>query len=418
MTPTAEAKDVQEEAAGLKSNHAASILENDLLGEDTCKSDMNVENKMHPTNEVEDVQEKDTGMNSDYTRSSLENDLLKGDAHEDSVNVDHHKHQTVEGKDDPIAAGLDFSDKTSEFEDKFQEDKQDANGTDVQGKTTISASDDPLNLTNSFEGAGDEITEVRQPQNSPNAGPVEAEGTKEYEKQEESCLREHLLVTYNHHLNNEPSIQQGNKVVTLNAVNMSNNIEIQESSSVHSDLDEPVKFISEQSFLGTVSLLEDNLLDTNSHSQQSKDDVQEKEMEYHEKLCTDKSDDKDGNEFGSSLIDTFGGTPDSPSTGNNTNGNSLTKVNCTTEDFQTSLLESFIVDNPLKFDHEENCKVLYEESTLSRSGSTKENSHDDKPDQCMKDSLKEYKSGMVCFINMDGGYNFKCTDLQKPSCVP
>ncbi|RDY01992.1 hypothetical protein CR513_14610, partial [Mucuna pruriens] len=424
MIQTAEAKDVQEEAAGLKSNHAASMLENDLLGEDTCKSDMNVENKMHPTNEVEDVQEKDTGINSDYTRSSLENDLLKGDAHEDSVNVDHQKHQTVEGKGDPIAAGLDFSDKTSEFEDKFQEDKQDANGTDDQGKTTISASNDPLNLTNSFDGAGDEITEVRQPENSPNAGPDEAEGgnseswstsslegTEEYEKQEESCLREHLLVTYNHHLNNETSIQQDEEettVVTLNAVNMSNNIEIQESSSVHSDLDEPVKFISEQSFLGTVSLLEDNLLDTNSHSQQIKDDVQEKEMEYHEKLCTDKSDDKDGNEFGSSLIDTSGATPDSPSTGNNTNGNSLPKVNCTTEDSQTSLLESFIVDNPLKFDHEENCKVLYEESTLSRSGSTKENSHDYKPDQCMKDSLKEYKSGMVHTCDISIGSNGDC----------
>lgn len=56
---------------------------------------------------------------------------------------------------------MDFDDKTSEFEDKPQEDKQDenevnpiANGIDVQGKTTILGPDDPLNLTNALEGAG------------------------------------------------------------------------------------------------------------------------------------------------------------------------------------------------------------------------------------------------------------------------
>ena len=103
--------------------------ENDLLGEDSCKSDMNMENKMHPTAEVEDVQEKATGMASDYATSSLENDLLKGDAPEDDVHADHQKHQIIEGKVDhqQIAARSDFNDKTSEFDDKPQEDKQDGN---------------------------------------------------------------------------------------------------------------------------------------------------------------------------------------------------------------------------------------------------------------------------------------------------
>ena len=69
---------------------------------------------------------------------------------------------------------------------------------------------------------GNETTEVRQPEKSPNDGLVEVEGgnseslsssslegTEEYEKQEETCFREHLLVTYKHHFNNEASIQQG-----------------------------------------------------------------------------------------------------------------------------------------------------------------------------------------------------------------
>lgn len=163
MNPTEEAKDVQEESTGLNSSSTASMPENDLLGEDSCKSDMNMENKMHPTAEVEDVQEKATGMASDYATSSLENDLLKGDAPEDDVHADHQKHQIIEGKVDhqQIAARSDFNDKTSEFDDKPQEDQQDgnvvnpaANGIYVQEKTIIVASDAPLNFTNSFEGSG------------------------------------------------------------------------------------------------------------------------------------------------------------------------------------------------------------------------------------------------------------------------
>jgi len=191
----------------------------------------------------------------------------------------------------------------------------------------------------------------------------------------------------------------------MSAVNVSNNSEIQESS-VHYDHHEPDKFLSEQSFLGTDSLLEDNLLDTNSHSELIKDDGVAKEMDSHEKLCTDKSVGKDGNEFGSSLIDTSGTTSDSLSIDPTTNGNSLTKVNCTSEDSLTSPLESSIVDSPIEFDHEENCKVLYGKSILSRSGSM-ENSHDYKPDQCMKDSLKEYNMVYTCDVSIEsnGEYN-------------
>ncbi|XP_061365601.1 uncharacterized protein LOC133308885 [Gastrolobium bilobum] len=218
MIPKAEAKDVQEKATRLISNNAESTLENDSLEGDTQESDLNIENQKHPT------------LASDSTRSSLENDSLKGDTHEDVVNVDHRENQKAEVKDDQeIAAMLGFDDKTSEHEDKPREDKQDGNavipitnGTDVQGKTTIAASDDPLNLINSSGGAVDEITEIRKPEKSPNAESVEGEGenseslssssfegTEEYEKQEESYLRKHLAVTYNHHLNNEPSIKQG-----------------------------------------------------------------------------------------------------------------------------------------------------------------------------------------------------------------
>ncbi|KAL9319452.1 hypothetical protein ACSQ67_015969 [Phaseolus vulgaris] len=554
MIPSDEGKDVQEEEAkafqeevtGLDSNNTKSWLKNDVLGEDTCKNDMNMENITHPTSEVEDVQEKDTGITSNYSRSSLENDLLEGDDPEDDTNVNHEKHKTVEEKFDElhIETRLDFDDETSEFDDKTQEDKQDAivvnptaNGIDVQGKNIISASDAALKLTNSLEGSGDEITELRQPENSPNDGSVEAgggkseilssfslesseeyekqetclrehlietcnhhlsnepsipqgdeitevrhpdnrsvvteggnleslsssssledteeyvkleetcvrehmlvtdnhvlnndpsiqqgdeeaevrqhdsskvgsveaegrnseslsssslEGTEEYEKQEESCLREEILLTCNHHLDNEPPILQAYEeemtVLTMSAVNMTNNIEIQESS-VHYEHHEPDKFLSEQSFLGTDSLLEDNLLDTNSHSELIKDDGLAKEMESHEKLCTDKSGGKDGNELGRSLIDLSGTTSDSLSIDLTTNGNSLTKVICTTED---SLI------SPLEIDNEENCKAPYGKSILSRSGSM-ENSHYYKPDQCMKDSLKENNMVYTCDVSI------------------
>ncbi|XP_027935354.1 uncharacterized protein LOC114190601 isoform X2 [Vigna unguiculata] len=612
MIPSDEAKDVQEgeaeafqdEVTGLNSNNTESTLENDLLEEDTCKNDLNMENKIHPTAEVEDVQEKATGMTSHYSISSLKNDLLEEDDPEDDVNVNHQKHKTIDDKFDQlqIETRLNFDDETSEFDDKTtQEDKQDANAVkptvnsiDVQEKTIISASDAALKLTNSFEGSGDEITEVRQPEKSPSDGSVEAkvgksenlsslslegteeyekqetcfrehwietcnhhlnnepsiqqgdeitevrqpemslidrsvvtesgnleilssssledtqefvkqeetrerehmlvtdnhdlnsdpsiqqgdeisdfrqpekspndeaveakggnsesfssfedteeyekqeetclrehllvaynepsiqqggvvievgqsdtsndgsveakatnseilsssslEGTEEYEKQEESCLREEILLTYNHQLNNEPPIQQDveeTTVLTLSAVNMSNDIEIQESSG-HSDNDEPDKFLSEQSFVGTDSLLEHNLLDTNSHSEQIKDDDLAKEMKSHVELCTD-------------MLDT---TSDSLSIDTTINGNSLTKVKCTTEDSQTSPLESSIVVSPIELDHEENCKVPHGESILSRSGSM-ENSQDCKPDQCMKDSLKEYNMVYICDVSVE-----------------
>ncbi|KAJ1431562.1 hypothetical protein SESBI_07097 [Sesbania bispinosa] len=418
MISTAEAKDVQEKATGLISNNTESMLENDSMEGDTHVSDINMENQMHPTAEVEDVQEKTTGMTSesDYTRSSLENDLSKGDIHEVDVDVDY---QRTEGKDDQeIAAKLGYDDKTSELEDKTKEDKQDvnvvipiANDTDAQGETTILASDDPLNLRNSFGDAGEERIEVRQPEISPYAGSVEAEGensesltssslegTEENGMQEDSCLRKHLSVTCSHQLNDKPSIKQDEEetmVLTLNTVNTSSDSisELQESPNVHSDHDELVKCISGPSLQAKESLLKVNVLDANPHSQQIKDDVSEKDMESQEKmLCANKS---DGNGLGNGLIDTLETTSDPPSNGNSSNSNLLTKVNYTTEDSLNSFPESSVVDNPLKSDHEENCKVLHEESRLSRSRSTMENPHDYKPDQCMKDSLKEYKSGMV-----------------------
>ncbi|XP_022640909.1 dentin sialophosphoprotein isoform X1 [Vigna radiata var. radiata] len=608
MLTSDEDKDVQEEEAeafqdevtGLNSNNTESRLKSDLLEEDTWKSGLNMENKIHhPTAEVEDVREKATGMTSHYSRSSLENDLLEGDDPEDDVNANHQKHKTVEENFDQLhlETSLDFDDETSEFDDKTHEDKQEANaenltanGKDVQEKTIIPASDAALKLTNSFEGSGDEITEVRQPEKSPSDGSVEAKGgkseslssfslkgteeyeietcnhhlnnkpsiqqgdeitevrqpemslidrsvvneggnleillsssledtqeyvkqeetrvrehilvtdnhdlnsdpsiqqgdeisdvrqpekspndeaveakdgnsesfssfenTEEYEKQEETCLREQLLEAYSHHLNNESSIEQGDEVtevsqpdtsndgsveaeagnseilsssslesteqyekqeesclreeillthnhqlnneppiqqadveesavLTLSDVNMLNNIEIQESSG-HSDNDEPDKFLSEQSFLGTDSLLEDNLLDTNSHSEQIKDDGLAKEMKSHVELCTD-------------MLDT---TSDSLNIDTTTNGNSLTKVNCTTEDSHTSPLESSVAVSPIEFDHEENCKVPYGKSILSRSGSM-ENSHDCNLDQCIKYSLKEYNMVYICDVSIE-----------------
>jgi len=134
MIPMDKAKDDEEKATI------------DSLEGDGNESEVNTKKQMHPIDESEDVEEKDTEMASEHTRISLENEFLKGkDDHE-------------------IAAGSRYDDKTSvlEDEDKPQEDKQDqnmiipfTNAIDVQGETSILASDDdPLDLKKSFAGEG------------------------------------------------------------------------------------------------------------------------------------------------------------------------------------------------------------------------------------------------------------------------
>ncbi|KAK7279291.1 hypothetical protein RJT34_24338 [Clitoria ternatea] len=389
MLPKAEAEDTTTELGEVtlqQDSHADDVKEKIQMipKGDACESNMSMENQMQPIAENEDVQEKATEMAFDDSRSLLENGLLKGNAHEDDANVDHQKHETDEGKDDQTEAILDFDDKTSEFEDKKDGHAVNHNAydTDVQGKTTILASEDTMILTKCFEGAGGGVTEVRKPEKSPNSGPVEVvskmslssfsmEGPEEYEKREDPCLRKEILsVTYDHHLNDETSIKQDEeetRVLTLNDVNMSHDSVLQGWSSACSNHDEPVK-------LSVPSFLEDNLLDTNSHYQQVKDDVFEEEMEFHERLlCTDESDGNNGNEFVSIMVDTSETSSDSTSIANNTNGNPITKV-------------------------------LHEESKLSINGS-RENSHYYKPDQCMKGSLKEYTSSMVNAYDITIGSN-------------
>ncbi|WJX17133.1 hypothetical protein P8452_07077 [Trifolium repens] len=332
MVPTDEVKDVEEKAIGLTSHYIESKLENDTLEGDANESDVNIENQMHlkpeedvkekattevgkvlmqgercddevnektpmiPTDEVNDVEEKAIGMASDHTRSSLENDLLKD-------------------KDDlEIAAGLSYDGEASELED---EDKKDGNVIlpfmngieNFQGKTTILSSKDPLFLTNSFGGEEGDMTEVIQPEKSQYSESIEDEkceslpsssfeSNEECEKQEDSCLRRNLSVTYNHYLNDESSIKQDEGetlVLAFNAANASNDSELQELPSLHS-------------FQSNESLLKDTLPNADSHFHQIKHDVSEKDMEYQEKDTLpngeNKSDERDENEFVNNMIDT------------------------------------------------------------------------------------------------------------------
>jgi hypothetical protein len=102
-------------------------------------------------------------------------------------------------------------------------------------------------------------------------------------------------------------------------VNTSNDSELQESQSVHHD--EVVKLLSNHSLQGNELLLKDTLPNADSHFQQMKHDVSEKDMESHEKLlCPQNSDGRDGNEFVNDLIVTSETTFDPPSIGNNNNG--------------------------------------------------------------------------------------------------
>ncbi|XP_019450674.1 PREDICTED: dentin sialophosphoprotein-like [Lupinus angustifolius] len=417
MIPTDEAKDVEEEATEIISKNTESMLENDSLEGDTNSSNVSMENQMHPESEAEDedVPEKPTGLDSEYyTISLFRKDLLKGDiAYADDNNVDHEKQPTPDGKDDQeIASKLGFDDKTSESQDQPQEDKQDAdvvilmaNGIDVQGKDTILASDDLLNSRTCFDGTVHVIPEGRQPEKSLNTGPVDAEdenhemlssfsleGSEEHEKRNKSCLTKPLLITHDLLDNNEPSIKQADTeettVSTLNSVHVSNDSELQEPPNVHSDHDEHVEVLSEESHQGSVSLIKDNFIDTNSHVEQIKDETSEKEIESEEKLLwAENSASRDGNEFGSDSIESTGITSDSPSIGNK-NGNILTKFNYITTDSLISLPESFVVDNTLKSNHEENGKVIRDESITCYS-------YNCSLDRCKEETLEEFKASIV-----------------------
>ncbi|CAL0303232.1 unnamed protein product [Lupinus luteus] len=117
-------------------------------------------------------------------------------------------------------------------------------------------------------------------------------------------------------------------------------------------------------------------MDTNSHVDQIK------EMESEEKmLFAENSASRDGNEFASDLIETTGTTSDSPSIDNNSNG-------YITEDSLIPLPESFVVDNTLKSDHEENRKVIHDESITRYSYSCSLN-------HCMEETLEEFKASIV-----------------------
>ncbi|KAK7243138.1 hypothetical protein RIF29_37925 [Crotalaria pallida] len=405
MIPTAEEKDVQEKATRLTSNDTASMVENDSLEGDSNAGDVNMENQIHPAAEAEDedVHEKPAGLASEYySISSLETDSLKEDAHADDVNGD----PTAEGTDDQeIASELGFNDQTKER----QENKHDA---DV---VIPLAFDDPLNLRDSFGGTEHHITEAIRPKKFTNAGPIEvddenheslssysSEGIEEFENKTESSLR---MTANNHHLDDDSSIKQDNEettVLTLNAVDVSKDSELQESTIVHSDHDELVHVLFDQSHQGSESLIKDNFIDTNSHVEQI-NGVLEKEMESQEKmLCAEESASTDRNELESGFIQTSGITSYSPSVGNNSNGNILTELNYITEDSLISLPESsFVMDNPLKSDHEE--KVLCEGSTME--------SYNSNLDHCKEETLEEFEAGngmvnaYVATIESSGDYN-------------
>ncbi|KAE9617645.1 hypothetical protein Lal_00018503 [Lupinus albus] len=433
MISTADGNDVKEEATGLIFNNTASMLDNDSLEGDTNSNNMSMENQMHPESEAEaeaeDVQEKPTGLDSEYyTISLFGKDLLKGDdAHADDNNVDHEKQSTADGKDDQeITSKLGFDDKTSESQHKPQEVKHVAyvvipmaNGVEVQGKDTILVSDDLLNFTTSFDGAVHDITEDIQPEKSPNTGSVECEGenheilsssslegSEECENRSESCLTKPLLITYDLLYNDEPSIKQVNEettVLTLNAVHVSNDSELHEPPNVNSDHNEHLKVLLEESHQGSESLIRDNFIDTNSHVEHIKDGTSEKEIEPEEKmLLAENSASRDGNEFGSDLIEITGMTFDSPSIGNNSNGNILTKFNCIAADSLLSLPESSIIDNSQKCDHEENRKVICDESIMGYSFNCS-------VDHCKEETLEEFKASIVnahvVTIGSNGDYN-------------
>ncbi|KAK4258025.1 hypothetical protein QN277_007536 [Acacia crassicarpa] len=317
IIPTAGSENVEEKGIGLTTTVESTImLENDSPKGDTHGDVVGVENQMPPAVEAEDVLNDDTLPGSNDVPNVLENSTREGNAGEDDENGDHQDHASTESEIvQEKAPRIDLDDSTSELQDKTQKETHDndesgENATDpisedldVLGKATNLSFDDQSNVKNSVSDSGHQITETKQFEKFPNAGLADKgaenceiqsnlslESTEEYDKQIDLCKDQ--LVTYDHHLDIQSPIKQEEENTIVLA---SHDVELQESSQIHSSYDECDKVLEEPSLQGDDPL-------QRSEGGDGDDGVSsDKEKETQENLfCGVITEGGDGDELGSS----------------------------------------------------------------------------------------------------------------------
>ncbi|KAI9089744.1 hypothetical protein K1719_029037 [Acacia pycnantha] len=383
MIPTAGSENVEEKGIGLTTTVESTImLENDSPKGDTHGDVVGVENQMPPAVEAEDVLNDDTLPGSNDVPNVLENSTRERNAGEDDENGDHQDHPSTESEIvQEKASRIDLDDSTSELQDKTQKethnDESGENATDpisedldVRGKATNLSSDDQSNVKNSVSDSGHQIRETKQVEKSPNAGLADKgaenceiqsnlslESTEEYDKQINLCKDQ--LVTYDHQLDKESLIKQEEENTVVLA---SHDVELQESSQIHSSYDECDKVLEEPSLQGGETL-------QRSEGGDGDDGVSsDKEKETQENLfCGVITEGGDGDELGSSERYASETTVTISSINEKRNLSLLAEANH---------IAHHSLDSPPESDNVKMCKDLQEETKLNVSGSEMENSQD------------------------------------------
>ncbi|KAF7806919.1 dentin sialophosphoprotein isoform X1 [Senna tora] len=375
----AEAEDIEEKVENLASVESISVLGNDSLERDVLGDEVIVEEMQNNASSLEGdtcehdgkVVREEAGIIDLHDESSIE--VQKGESHKDAQDSD-------EG---------DLDDETIEVQKgESHKDAQDndegENAVNPISEATSLSSDDQLNGKDCFSTEVQEKTEITQAEKPPNAGLEETEGdnckilsssllqgTEEYEKQEDSCMKKNLPATCDPQVDNEPFIEQEEEnisVLTSDALGNTNDAELHGSSDESSYQNEFVKVLNEPPLQGSESLHTSDLLDTNPPSLLDEDEISEKEMETQVVVLSGaKTDDGDGDgdESESSVEYASDITDDSPSISEKSNGSLSAQFDHITDHSMNSLPESDMVD-----------MAVYEDRKMIINGSKMENSHE------------------------------------------
>ncbi|XP_028776422.1 uncharacterized protein LOC114733182 [Neltuma alba] len=372
MIPTADNENVEEKARGLTTVESAIMLENDSPKSDTHGDVVIVESQMPPAVEVEDVLNDDRSLVSNDVPNELENAIEEGNACEDDKNGDHQNHPSTE---------------ETHYNDEPRENAMDpiSRDSDGSGKATNLSSDDQANVKDSFSDSGNQITEIIQLEMYPNAGMADKgaencktlsefslKSTEEYDGQIDLCKDQ--PVAYDHHLDEESSIKQEEENTV---VSTSNDVELQESSQIHSLHVEFGEVLEEPSLQGSESLKRSDLSDTDTLPLMDDDISSDKEKDSQENvLCGVSSEGGERDESGSRERRASEITDNFSSINEKSDCSLLAEANCITDHSVDSPPESNDMYKGPLFDSEKMCKELQEDRKSNLRGSEMENSQD------------------------------------------
>ncbi|KAJ7979968.1 dentin sialophosphoprotein-like [Quillaja saponaria] len=293
----------------------------------------------------------------------------------DDVKGENQISPTDQGKDvQGKAAELVSDDATIELQKDLSEENiiTAAEGNNVKEKAAKLASDEHTDVEDSCRGRMQEETEVRKSEQTPPAaidaggGNCEIQSTNSFndvedcQKQTKSCLEENLMVTSDSQLEEERSNKQEEertRFSTLDIMAISKVGESQESFDVHSNRNEScnlnaktsvqdgsksiqgdrhilgsnvIRLSDDSSNLQDSNISKDlggsNISNSNPFVENNRDDPLENEIE--KMSSAEKSDDRDGDDFGTVLEDVSEVTSDSPISVDKKCNDDSSEVNC------------------------------------------------------------------------------------------